>query len=93
MIYKKYGAKLFSIQFAKNVLEDDLKNGRVQEFNESGNWRLALLPPKVGYGVFIEKQNNKYIAECYYKKGKLGKRRVAKNILIALRKELKNAKR
>lgn len=73
--------------------EDDLKNGRVQEFNESGNWRLALLPPKVGYGVFVEKQNNKYIVECYYEKGKLGKRKVAKNILIALRKELKNAKR
>ncbi len=73
--------------------EDDLKNGRVQEFNESGNWRLALLPPKVGYGIFVEKQNNKYIVECYYEKGKLGKRKVAKNILIALRKELKNAKR
>lgn len=78
--------------YPKNA-EDDLKNGRVQEFNESGNWRLALLPPKVGYGVFVEKQNNKYVVECYYIKGKLGKRKVAKNILIALRKELKNVKR
>lgn len=78
--------------YPKNA-EDDLKNGRVQEFNESGNWRLVLLPPKVDYGVFVEKQNNKYVAECYYRKGKLGKRKVAKNILIALRKELKNVKR
>lgn len=78
--------------YPKNA-EDDLKNGRVQEFNESGNWRLVLLPPKVDYGVFVEKQNNKYVAECYYRKGKLEKRKVAKNILIALRKELKNVKR
>lgn len=73
--------------------EEDLRNGRVQEFKESGNWRLALLPPEVSYGVFVEKQNSKYTVECYYEKSKLGKRRVAKNILTALREELKNAKR
>lgn len=73
--------------------EEDLRNDRVQEFKESGNWRLALLPPEVSYGVFVEKQNSKYTVECYYEKSKLGKRRVAKNILTALREELKNAKR
>lgn len=73
--------------------EEDLKNGYVREFKESGNWRLALLPPKVSHGIFIEKQNSQYIVECYYEKNKLGKRRVAKNILTALKRELKNAKR
>jgi hypothetical protein len=72
--------------------ENDLRDGRVREFQESGNWRLALLPPKVSHGIFIEKQKNEYVVECYYEKSGLRKRRIANNILTVLKKVLEGAK-
>lgn len=84
---------LYVFENYPKIAEEELKNGHIQNFKESGNWRLPVLPPETNYGIFIEKNNKNYEITCYYEKEKNGNRKIARNILLALKREIKNEKR